>query len=223
MINGKGYYRFRECENIQDRCALCCFSKGCRCDLPFPCRAEDYYVRPEDCPVRIGNATINVDLPAPPEVGDALKVKEGKAAAQQRLTERSKEETVEAGKVAESKEPESEEAEKKGAGKASGADAIVSDNADKNFVFTGTFKADRIRREGNIGKRSYYAFPNGVEAEDICRYLTFNLGNVVKYVCRAGRKDATKKIEDLEKAMDYLENEIRRAEEEKTEEEKAKP
>jgi ribosome recycling factor len=36
----------------------------------------------------------------------------------------------------------------------------------------------------------------------------------VKYVCRAGRKDATKKIEDLEKAKDYLENEIRRLEEE---------
>lgn len=69
-------------------------------------------------------------------------------------------------------------------------------------------------RKPGIGKRSYYAFPNGVEAEDICRYLSFNLGNVVKYVCRAGRKDPAKKIEDLEKAKDYLENEIERAKEE---------
>jgi hypothetical protein len=75
-------------------------------------------------------------------------------------------------------------------------------------------KADKVKREGTIGKRSYYAFPNGVEAEDICRYLSFNLGNVVKYSCRAGRKDATKKIEDLEKAKDYLENEIKRVKEE---------
>ena len=76
-----------------------------------------------------------------------------------------------------------------------------------------TDKADKVKREGSIGKRSYYAFPNGVEAEDICRYLSFNLGNVVKYACRAGRKDAKKKIEDLMKARDYLDNEIKRLEE----------
>lgn len=213
MINGKGYYRFRECGNIQNRCALCCFSKGGRCDLPFPCEAEGYYVLPDDGPVRIANATINVGLPTPPEVGGELKVKEGEAAAEQRPTERSEEETDKAGKEPESKEPKSKEPEEKKTGKASGADAIVLDKADKNFVFTGTFKADRIKREGNIGKRSYYGFPNGVEAEDICRYLSFNLGNVVKYACRAGRKDAKKKIEDLQKARDYLDNEIKRLEE----------
>ena len=68
-------------------------------------------------------------------------------------------------------------------------------------------------KKPGIGKRSYYGFPNGVEAEDICRYLSFNLGNVVKYACRAGRKDAKKKIEDLQKARDYLDNEIKRLEE----------
>jgi len=77
-----------------------------------------------------------------------------------------------------------------------------------------TGEAGKAKKTGSIGKRSYYGFPNGVEAEDICRYLPFNLGNVVKYACRAGRKDATKKIEDLEKAKDYLENEIKRAKEE---------
>ena len=76
-----------------------------------------------------------------------------------------------------------------------------------------TDKTDKAKREGSIGKRSYYGFPNGVEAEDICRYLPFNLGNVVKYACRAGRKDAKKKIEDLMKARDYLDNEIKRLEE----------
>lgn len=50
--------------------------------------------------------------------------------------------------------------------------------------------------------------------KDICRYLSFNLGNVVKCVCQASRKDADKKVEDLRKAMDYLENEIKRMEEE---------
>lgn len=75
-------------------------------------------------------------------------------------------------------------------------------------------KADNVKREGSIGKRSYYSFPNGVEAEDICRYLSFNLGNVVRYACRAGRMDGYKKIEDLEKARDYLDDEIERLREE---------
>ena len=72
---------------------------------------------------------------------------------------------------------------------------------------------DGKAKKPGIGKRCYYGFPNGVEAEDICRYLSFNLGNVVKYACRAGRKDAKKKIEDLMKARDYLDNEIKRLEE----------
>ena len=49
--------------------------------------------------------------------------------------------------------------------------------------------------------------------KDICRYLSFNLGNVVKCVCQASRKDADKKVEDLRKAMSYLEDEINRLEE----------
>ena len=36
--------------------------------------------------------------------------------------------------------------------------------------------------------------------------LNFHLGNVIKYVCRAGYKDDD--IEDLSKALHYLSNEI---------------
>lgn len=38
--------------------------------------------------------------------------------------------------------------------------------------------------------------------------LGFNLGNTVKYISRAGKKDPAKEIEDLEKAKWYLEREI---------------
>ena len=38
--------------------------------------------------------------------------------------------------------------------------------------------------------------------------LNFELGNTVKYISRAGKKDPNKKIEDLEKAMWYLNYEI---------------
>lgn len=38
--------------------------------------------------------------------------------------------------------------------------------------------------------------------------LGFCLGNVVKYIARAGKKDKTKEIEDLEKARWYLDKHI---------------
>lgn len=40
--------------------------------------------------------------------------------------------------------------------------------------------------------------------------LNFNLGNAVKYISRAGKKDAAKAVEDLRKARQYLDFEIAR-------------
>lgn len=42
--------------------------------------------------------------------------------------------------------------------------------------------------------------------------LGFDLGNAVKYIARAGRKDAAKTIEDLRKAIFYIEDEIKQIE-----------
>lgn len=54
---------------------------------------------------------------------------------------------------------------------------------------------------------SYYAC-NGIQAIDVIEAygLGFNLGNVVKYVLRAGKKGVA--TEDLSKAMWYLSREI---------------
>jgi len=38
--------------------------------------------------------------------------------------------------------------------------------------------------------------------------LNFSMGNVVKYICRAGKKENTKALQDLLKAKKYLEFEI---------------
>lgn len=46
----------------------------------------------------------------------------------------------------------------------------------------------------------------------IDKNLTYCLGNVVKYVSRAGKKDPSKHIEDLKKAKAYLDREIKRVE-----------
>ena len=53
----------------------------------------------------------------------------------------------------------------------------------------------------------------GLEVIDVIEAfnLNFNLGNTIKYVLRAGRKDS--KIEDLEKARWYISREIMRMEE----------
>lgn len=61
----------------------------------------------------------------------------------------------------------------------------------------------------------------GVEVIDITRHMNFNLGNVCKYVLRAGHKhedgidDNDKCIEDLKKAQWYLTDEIKRLEKNK--------
>lgn len=42
--------------------------------------------------------------------------------------------------------------------------------------------------------------------------LNFHRGNAVKYICRAGKKSKEKEIEDLQKAVWYLNREIMRIE-----------
>ena len=45
---------------------------------------------------------------------------------------------------------------------------------------------------------------------ELAKELNFSLGNVVKYISRAGIKDPNRRIEDLKKAKWYLEREIER-------------
>lgn len=54
------------------------------------------------------------------------------------------------------------------------------------------------------GKDNPYEAIKVIEAWD----LGFNLGNVVKYVSRAGKKYSSMELEDLEKAKWYLDREI---------------
>ena len=39
--------------------------------------------------------------------------------------------------------------------------------------------------------------------------LNYHKGNAIKYICRAGKKDPQKEIEDLKKAIWYISREIR--------------
>ena len=61
-----------------------------------------------------------------------------------------------------------------------------------------------------INHPSHYRKDSGFEAIEVIEAwnLGFNLGNVVKYVSRAGKKTPELLIEDLEKSLWYLEREI---------------
>jgi hypothetical protein len=58
----------------------------------------------------------------------------------------------------------------------------------------------------------YTSHPSGIECIQITRHMSFNLGNVVKYLWRAGLKDRAPTLQDLKKAAWYLNDEIQRVE-----------
>lgn len=62
-----------------------------------------------------------------------------------------------------------------------------------------------------VNHPAHYRKDTGFEAIDVIEAweLNFNLGNVVKYIGRNGKKDPDKYIEDLEKARWYLDREIK--------------
>lgn len=72
-----------------------------------------------------------------------------------------------------------------------------------------------VEKSDSVSHPPHYAegWSNGAEVIDLTEHLSFCAGNVVKYVCRAGRKDPDKHIEDLEKARWYLDREIARVKE----------
>jgi len=63
----------------------------------------------------------------------------------------------------------------------------------------------------------------GVEVIDIVRHMDFDLGNATKYILRCGRKEDADKtlkekmIEDLQKAMWYINDKIKTLQDGKTE------
>lgn len=62
----------------------------------------------------------------------------------------------------------------------------------------------------------YTSDPSGIECIEVTRHRNFNIGNAIKYLWRAGLKeDAStsaiqKQVEDLEKAIFYIKDEIKR-------------
>lgn len=58
----------------------------------------------------------------------------------------------------------------------------------------------------------YTSHPSGIEAIQVTRHMNFNVGNAMKYLWRAGLKNEDRHIEDLKKAIFYINDEIKRLE-----------
>lgn len=71
-------------------------------------------------------------------------------------------------------------------------------------LFLGEGRGEAIEHPNHYRKGSGLEAIDAIEAWD----LNFNLGNVVKYVCRAGIKHNADKHEDLQKALWYLKREL---------------
>lgn len=74
-----------------------------------------------------------------------------------------------------------------------------------------------MAKKDNVNHPKYYTSdPSGIECIDITRHRNFNVGNAIKYLWRAGlkedkdRKLIDKQVEDLNKAVWYLVDEIHR-------------
>lgn len=88
---------------------------------------------------------------------------------------------------------------------------------DETDNFKEYFKEVKDSFDDKVNHPSHYSYLKklcGVEVIDIARYLDFDTGNALKYILRAGHKSEEgyscyqKAIEDLEKAIFYIQDRI---------------
>ena len=80
-------------------------------------------------------------------------------------------------------------------------------------------RKDKEQKTDSVNHPAHYTWIKelcGIEVIDITRHMNFCCGNALKYILRAGHKkdasltDTEKQIEDLNKAIWYLKDEIKR-------------
>ena len=71
-------------------------------------------------------------------------------------------------------------------------------------------KEENVKEDLVNHPKHYTSHPSGIETIEITRWMNFNLGNSVKYILRSGKKSEDTAIQDLEKAIWYLKDEIKR-------------
>lgn len=85
------------------------------------------------------------------------------------------------------------------------ADTVPEVEVDLDIQTTTGYDPDP---EGINHPAHYNLHPSGIECIEVVRYMSFNLGNVFKYLWRDGYKDTEVSLQDLKKAQWYLDDEI---------------
>lgn len=65
-------------------------------------------------------------------------------------------------------------------------------------------------KKDDVNHPSHYTSYKGIEVIQLTEQMNFNRGNAVKYIARAGLKNPDTEIQDLEKAVWYVNREIER-------------
>lgn len=95
---------------------------------------------------------------------------------------------------------------------------ICMDNVGTYFYTQNEWNVKHKPKEDRVNHPSHYTWLKklcGIEVIDITRHMDFCLGNAIKYILRAGRKqeasltDNQKEIEDLKKAIFYINDRIK--------------
>lgn len=91
-------------------------------------------------------------------------------------------------------------------GAASVADQKIYKGITENYFQTaGDAKPEMVHHP-----KHYNSHPANIECIDVIEHMTLNIGNAVKYCWRAGLKSDKTHIEDLKKAIWYLQREVER-------------
>ena len=75
-----------------------------------------------------------------------------------------------------------------------------------------------IRIEAVNHPEHYNKHPSGIECIDIVRHHNFNIGSAIKYLWRCGLKENNPEIQELKKAVWYIQDEIKNLEKDLTKE-----
>ena len=92
----------------------------------------------------------------------------------------------------------------------------VKDLRDRVFNNLTDTKEEESKEHDSVNHPKHYcSHPSGIECIEISRHYTFDIGNAIKYLWRAGLKkeqglsDVEKEIEDCKKAIWYINDHIK--------------
>ena len=92
---------------------------------------------------------------------------------------------------------------------------VDPDRLAKVSVFANEFTNKKTEQVSHLSHYAWLKDLCGVEPIEICRHFDFSIGNALKYLMRKGKADGDKteeekRIEDLRKAIFYINDEIKR-------------